>query len=59
MRVSRQDWSLSFGEPQLPETYIDGAAIRAAPDQTGCGSHYLYDRRDNSGFLFFVCPNDE
>lgn len=38
-------------EPQLPETYIDGAAILAAPDQPVVALTIRYDRIDNFWFV--------
>jgi len=38
-------------EPQLPETYIDGAAILAGPDQPVVALTIRYDRIDNFWFV--------
>jgi HTH-type transcriptional regulator/antitoxin HigA len=38
-------------EPQLPETYIDGAAILAGPDQPIVALTIRYDRIDNFWFV--------
>src|SRR3984885_2026296 len=38
-------------EPQLPETYIDGAAILASPDQPVVALPIRYDRLDNFWFV--------